>query len=127
MVETPSRPTAPSHQPIRRLYDLDADYDPDRTVANLAARLQKRKLKGTVLFRIRREANEEMTFFFSLQQPGVRKKGAGKPTLDVTLGEKTWKEIASGTLSPWDALNQRRILLRGSFALATKIVAELAA
>jgi putative sterol carrier protein len=100
----------------------------------MAAQLKNESVRGTVQFYIGERGNAQC---FSLEVGGgactvqeCAKEGsaavAQKRTVRIGTREKTWMEMARGSLAPWDALNRGEILIRGDFELARALAAVLA-
>jgi putative sterol carrier protein len=92
-------------------------------MANLLSSLGQ---QASVQFRL--EGDEPTrTFVVKITKAGasVGQRAVAKPTLEIVTKHATWREIASGALSPLEAFARRRMRVIGSTQLGLKLLRHL--
>lgn len=112
--------------PFRRLAEAD-ERDLEPSFERFGQAVGRAKVTGRVVFRVAGADKRVRAWSLELT-PGSYKLSAvavHRPDLEVLVGERTWRQLAEGAISPLDAFATGEMRVLGNIRLAAQL-AELA-
>jgi hypothetical protein len=113
-------------RPFRRLIE-PGDRDLGGSFDRFGQAASRARVTGRVLFRVSGDAGEAVGSWSLELSPGrhqVTPSAVERPDLEVMVGEKTWRQLAEGKLSPMMAFATGEMRVRGGIRLAAQLAEQ---